>query len=344
MPWNVTGRVWEGERIVLSSAYGYASHMTSPVTEVRHLRLLLAVEGAGGLRAASQRLHLTPSALSQQLRELEARLGGPLFHRTWRRLVPTSAGRRLIEAARVVVDEVERAEGEARALAVGARGTVRLASACHLSYRWLPALLRAFADAWPDVEVSLVADAGHGPEAWLRDRRVDLVLTVGRRPRTPGLRATPLFRDEVVAVVGEGHPWYGRRCVSPAAFAAEHYCGDPDFLRPDRPLGRALAAADGLPAKVTPVPATTGAGLEMARANLGVTVMARWAAEPYLSGGELHAVRVGPPAVRAEWALLTRDERPEPPLAALVEAFGRHHPRAEPRDATPRPRATAGAR
>ncbi len=203
-----------------------------------------------------------------------------------------------------------------------------------MSFRWLPALLRSFADACPDVEVNLVAAGADAPEAWLGDRRVDLLLTVGRY-RARGLRTTPLVRDDVVAVVGREHPWFGRRTVAPEAFAGEHYCGDPVHLHPEGPLGRALAAVGAAPAKVTPIPAATGAALEMARANLGVTLVARWAAEPYLAAGDLHAVRVGPPAIRAEWTLLTRDESPEPPLAALIEAFRRHHPRA---DGAARPR------
>lgn len=68
--------------------------------ETRHLLLLVALDELGSLHAAARALHLSPSALSQQLRELEDRIGGPLFERRWRRLASTDAGRRLTDTAR----------------------------------------------------------------------------------------------------------------------------------------------------------------------------------------------------------------------------------------------------
>src|SRR5262245_22677244 len=133
--------------------------MTNPAVETRHLLLLVAIDEGGSLNAAARRLHLTPSALSQQLRELEERLGGPLFRRQWRRLVITAAGRRLTEAARAVLGELTRAESETRGLLKGAHGTIRVTTVCHQSYRWLPDLLKAYSRTWPDMEVTVVSEA-----------------------------------------------------------------------------------------------------------------------------------------------------------------------------------------
>ncbi|MDF2691904.1 MAG: LysR family transcriptional regulator, partial [Labilithrix sp.] len=67
------------ERVVLRQLLSHAESMNA--VETRHLLLLAALDDVGSLNAAARRLHLTPSALSQQLKELEERLGGPLFHR-----------------------------------------------------------------------------------------------------------------------------------------------------------------------------------------------------------------------------------------------------------------------
>jgi LysR family transcriptional regulator for metE and metH len=302
---------------------------TSPAVDVRHLRLLVALDDVGSLNAAARRLHLTPSALSQQLRELEDRLGGPLFHRQWRRLVLTDAGRRMTEAARTLLGELVRAEAETRSLLRGTSGTIRITTGCHQSYRWLPELLADYAAAWPGVEVTVVAEAGDTPAEWLIARKLDVALVACAIARDPRVRVARLFRDELVAVVGRGHPWAGLKKVDVRRFAGEHLWADADALQRDTPLTRAFQQAGNIaPRKLTGVPTGGGVPLEMARANLGITLMPLWTVEPLLAGGDLHAVRVGARGLWLEWSIATRAEEHAPPLAAFLAALRTHHPRA----------------
>src|SRR3954469_17032418 len=94
-------------------------------------------------RAADQ-LHLTQSALSHQLRDIEGRLGTPLFTRLGRRMVLTAAGRRVLESARRVLADVERAEEDVRLLAGHGAGTIRVCTECNTGYHWLAPLLATF--------------------------------------------------------------------------------------------------------------------------------------------------------------------------------------------------------
>ena len=80
--------------------------------EVRHLKLVVAIADAGGVTRAGERLFLTQSALSHQLKDIEQRLGSPLFIRAGRRMVLTPAGQRLLESARSILAELERTEAE----------------------------------------------------------------------------------------------------------------------------------------------------------------------------------------------------------------------------------------
>src|SRR5215211_7095052 len=80
--------------------------------DLRHFRLVAAMADAGGQTRAAQRLHLTQSALSHQLRELESRIGAPLFIRGSRRMVLTPVGDRILASARRVLHEVESLERE----------------------------------------------------------------------------------------------------------------------------------------------------------------------------------------------------------------------------------------
>ena len=113
--------------------------------ELRHLRLALAFDRSGGITRAGERLHLTQSALSHQLREIESRLGVPLFLRVKKRLVLTDAGRRVVEAASPLLEQVVGLEEELRGRAAGRRGVLRLTTECYTCYDWLPPLMQRFA-------------------------------------------------------------------------------------------------------------------------------------------------------------------------------------------------------
>src|SRR3954463_13914904 len=98
--------------------------------EIRHLQLVSAVADLGSLTRAGDRLHLTQSALSHQLRDIESRLGAALFRRAGKRLVLTPAGDRLLASATDVLERLERAEHDIRAIARDPGGTLRITTEC----------------------------------------------------------------------------------------------------------------------------------------------------------------------------------------------------------------------
>src|SRR5437762_8515296 len=112
--------------------------------EVRHLQLVAAVADVGSLTRAGDRLHLTQSALSHQLRDIESRLGAALFLRVGKRLVLTPAGDRLLASARDVLERLRETEDDIRQMGLERRGVIRLSTECYTCYHWLPPLLTKF--------------------------------------------------------------------------------------------------------------------------------------------------------------------------------------------------------
>src|SRR6266852_7381546 len=94
--------------------------------EIRHLRLVSAVADVGSLTRAGDQLHLTQSALSHQLRDIETRLGAALFLRVGKRLVLTPAGERLLASARDVLERLRQAEDDIRQMGKEHAGVLRL--------------------------------------------------------------------------------------------------------------------------------------------------------------------------------------------------------------------------
>src|SRR5215472_13626923 len=117
--------------------------------EIRHLKLVEAVAETGSVTRAGHRLHLTQSALSHQLRDAEEQLGVALFERKNGRMSLTSAGGRLLETARTVLAELERAESEIQRSSGPARGLLRISTQCHTVYHWFPPRLLIFQKKFP---------------------------------------------------------------------------------------------------------------------------------------------------------------------------------------------------
>jgi len=94
--------------------------------ELRHLRYFVAVADHGGISHAAERLHIAQPAVSRQIRDLELELGFDLLLREGRRVVLTDAGRVFADRARVILQQTGQATEEARRIAKGEVGTIRV--------------------------------------------------------------------------------------------------------------------------------------------------------------------------------------------------------------------------
>src|SRR5262249_50791209 len=164
--------------------------------EVRHLQLVAAVAEVGSLTRAGDRLHLTQSALSHQLRDIESRLGAALFLRVGKRLVITPPGERLLAAARGVLARPAQTQTAIRERGRDHAGLIRLTTECYTCYHWLPALLTRYRRRFPRVEVRIDVDATRRPIEGLLAGRIDLAL-VSSPVRDRRLALVPVFDDEL---------------------------------------------------------------------------------------------------------------------------------------------------
>ncbi|MDY3198325.1 MAG: LysR family transcriptional regulator, partial [Pseudomonadaceae bacterium] len=145
--------------------------------ELRHLRTLVTLREADSLVEASERLHLTQSALSHQLKDLEQRLGTPLFLRKTRPVQFTSAGLRLLRLADNVLPQIRQAERDLQRLAGGQAGRLHMAIECHSCFQWLMPTIDQFRNVWPEVEVDFASGHFFAPLPALARGELDLVIT-----------------------------------------------------------------------------------------------------------------------------------------------------------------------
>jgi DNA-binding transcriptional LysR family regulator len=180
------------------------------VIEVRRLRVLRALADHGTVTAAAEVLHLTPSAVSQQLAALETEVGQELLERRGRRVAITSAGRLLLAHADTILADVERAEDAMRLHANGTNGEVRIvAFATAITLLVAPALTRLRTTS-PGLDLVVRDAEGHQGITHLLDGDADLAIAVEHRgsprPDDRRLARIPLYAEPFVAVLPPTHP------------------------------------------------------------------------------------------------------------------------------------------
>lgn len=281
------------------------------IIEVKHLQLVEAVAAYGTLTNAGKHLHLTQSALSHQLVELERRLGTPLFHRVGRRLVPTLAGDQLLRSATRTLSILRRTESSLKRIAAGHEALLRFSTACYTTYHWLAPLLDEYARRCPKVEVQVVAEATRRPIEALLAGKID-VGVVSNAALDDRIELIRLFEDEVVLIMPPSHPLAARSFVSAGDLADEHLIVYTEPRADNTIFRRVLDPAGVVPRRVSAIQLTE-AIVEMVKAGLGVAALARWAVEPYVRAGSLVAVRLTPDGVYRTWQAATLRQQ-APPL------------------------------
>jgi DNA-binding transcriptional LysR family regulator len=187
--------------------------------ELRQLRYFLAVAEEGRFSRAAQRLHIAAPSLSQQVRALERELQVRLFERTPQRVELTVAGQALVERARVVLAEVERALADVRAAGLGRqRLTLRVANMADLV---LDGPLRSLGRGIDGVEVSVSSSRGDDALEAVRQGRADAALVWSRAPVDRDLDGVVLGSVLFGVVVPLGHRAAGSARVPVAALASE---------------------------------------------------------------------------------------------------------------------------
>ena len=269
--------------------------------EVRHLRLVSAIVATGTVTSAGARLHLSQSAVSHALCDLESRLKTPLFLRVGRRMVPTEAGQHLVRTASDVLAKLETAENAVRASGSEEHGTLRLSTYCYTCYHWLPPLIKKFRSTHPGIRIEIQPDEAHQPVTAVVEGRLDVALAIAP-VRVSGTVTRHVFDETMLVVTSPDHPFASREFVRPADLESEvlllHSKPEDSFV-----YQRVLAPA-GVRPTVEAV-ALTEAIVELAKAGLGVGVLADWAAAPYLKSGKLAGVPLTRKGLERKWLAVT---------------------------------------
>lgn len=259
--------------------------------ELKHLQTLIALRDTGSLVAAAERLHLTQSALSHQLKGLETYFNAGLFMRKSRPLVFTSAGERLLLLADQIMPSVHSAENELRRMGAGVTGRINIAIECHSCFEWLLPTMDAYRKKWPDVELDLTLGFSFEALAALQQGVVDLVITSDPQSLEE-IYYEPLFRYEGLLAVHKRHLLADQGWIEPHDLRTETLITYPVERERLEIFSHFLQPAGVEPAAVRSAE-LTAIMLQLVASQRGVCALPNWALHEYLNRDYVKAVRLG---------------------------------------------------
>lgn len=172
---------------------------------LRQLRAFLAVARARSFTRAASELNLTQSALTMAIRGLEEEVGLRLLDRSTRAVAPTAHGERFMATAERLLDEMQRAIDDLRAIADRQSGLVVMAATASFIGPVIAPALRAVAERFPGIAVRLIEEHTDGAARRLLAGELDFAITTLSRPE-PGIEAIPLMRDRFGLLCPRDHP------------------------------------------------------------------------------------------------------------------------------------------
>jgi LysR family transcriptional regulator for metE and metH len=285
---------------------------------VRQLRTFVEVLRCGSFAAAAQALHLTPPAVTLQMRQLEDAAGLPLLERSGARLEPTQAGVEIANAAQRVELAITDCVDALNSLRGLKGGRVSIGVVSTAKY-FAPHALGAFARAFPSVEIRLEVGNRSTIVTALEANTLDLALT-GRPPEHLEVDRAPIGAHPHVIVARPNHPLARRRRLAASVLANETF-----LVREPGSGTRNLMERFFAEAKVAP-----RIGMEMASnetikqavmAGLGIAFLSAHTVAAELADRRLALLDIaGLPVVR-QWFIVRLARRRLLPAAQALRQF-----------------------
>ena len=296
------------------------------------LRAFLMVADAENLRAASEQLKLSISAVSRRISDLEADLGQQLFVRHSRGLEITEAGRLLVSRARDTFRTLRAIEDDMQRLATGARGKVSICANGSALVNGLAKHIQSFLSQNDDIDIDLLELLT--PEILIQVQRgaadIGFVSNTLRIP--DGLRTLPYLHDRLVLVVPKAHPLEGRGNASLKDFLDWEMIGVQNASSLTRLVRKVVGAASPRFA-YSYMASTNEVARTMVANNLGIAILPEKFVSPYL---DLLPISMVP--ISGDWAArdISMVVRNDTVLSAAPDAFLNWLQRQSPQGVVPK--------
>jgi len=266
----------------------------------------------------AETLHLTPPAVSIQIRQLSEAVGQPLFEQVGKQLYLTEAGNMVALACRDLFNRIEILEQELASLENLEKGHVRIATITTAKY-FIPHRLGEFSLSHPGAEPMLFVGNRKAVLDRLAQNKDDLYV-LGQLPEKMKVVSIPFACDRLIAVAHANHPLAGKKVISPAALAAEH------FILREEGSGIRLATEEYFrkhkcKLNVRMVLASNEAIKQSVIAGLGISILSETTVVSSLTTGELVQLNVKGLPIDRQWYIVHPQNKSLSPLAEAFKSY-----------------------
>lgn len=273
--------------------------------ELRQLSYFREVARREHVSEAARGMNVSQPTVTRQMQELERELGVELFAQAGRRIKLTAAGQALLRHAEIILRQVELARHELEGFGEEIGGRVSIGAPPSVGERLLPGALHEFHDAYPRVELRVSEGSTSTLVRLLGTGELDLAV-VSLPVTQPGIARWPLFEEELVLVVAEGHPLAEQASVAIGELSEERFLlySPGGFVR-EATLSACRAGG------FTPRVALDAGSIELllclAEAGLGVAIVPPLAVT---ARHQLRQLRLSDQRLRRTMGLVATTERP----------------------------------
>jgi DNA-binding transcriptional LysR family regulator len=183
------------------------------IHELRHVRAFLKISETRNFTRAANDLHISQSALTVQIQQLEESLGVQLFDRNKRGVMLTAAGREVLGPLQRLFHDAQAIVDHTHELNVASTGFVTIAALPTVCAGVLAGLVHGFTQMHPGIRLQISDVVAERVREAVLKRQVDFGIGT-RHGRDADLRATPLFQDRLVLFVRAGHPLAKRNAIT----------------------------------------------------------------------------------------------------------------------------------
>jgi DNA-binding transcriptional LysR family regulator len=287
--------------------------------ELRHLRYFTAVAENGGFGLTARLLHVSQSAISEQIRDLEAELGVALFDRQNRRIRLTNQGEQFLEDSRAVLALADKAVTNVQKSLRGEIGTLTIGFFVGGTGTFFSAIIREFRGRFPDVQVSVVEMASAMLHQALQAGAIDIAFTRIVQPAHAHLlRSEPFQTEPFYAVMPRNHRLAKQPSILMRELTDEHFVLNDRRYSPavfDKAI--ALCAEAGFSPKIAATGSVSSGVIALVEAGEGVSVLPQGAR--ILSSNDVVFVPLADRAAFIDMVIAWSVQHERPVIRSFVE-------------------------
>ncbi len=242
--------------------------------ELKYFRLIKTIAEEGSLANSSERLFLTQSALSHQLRDLEERLGFKVFHRSRNKWELTDEGTELYKLANKLFSSIDEGFSNIQQIKEGSKGSIKLSAECQSFFHAIPGFIQKMGILYPEIDIDLTLGATHQTISQVLSDEIDIAI-VTSKPASKELTGIKIYEDEIFAVMHKENVLNNYDYLEASHFSSIHLLINSFPLEGVSVYEHFLKPNKINPKKISAIPFTE-ISLSMIEANMGIMCAPKW--------------------------------------------------------------------